>query len=902
MGKHHPPLFTKTLDIFSGFLLFCFLSAVSGKVFSEKIVLLQFKQSLSDPSGLLSSWRIDGSDYCSWSGVSCDSNSRVSSIRIAGSGCNGGNHCHSSSCSEYSLVTFNGFGIGRNCSGRSGKLGGNLSPVIGKLTELRTLSLPFNEIANEIPSEIWGLRNLEVLDLEGNFISGNLPHEFKGLRKLCILNLGFNRISGEIPISLSKCRGLRILNLAGNEVNGTIPEFVGTFSKLKGFYLSFNRLVGLVPYEWGTKCQNLQHIDLSGNFIKGKIPPSLGNCSRLQTLLLFSNLLDGAIPRELGRLSRLEVLDVSRNTLGGPIPVELGHCVRLSVLVLSSLFDPLGGEAAFGLPRSARNDYNSFQGSIPVEITMLPKLQIVWAPNANLEGKFPSNWGRCHSLEMVNLAQNSFTGEFSGVFGACKNLHFLNLSSNRLTGELNGKLPIPGMAVFDVNENLMSGSIPNINDSICSHIPSLESDLFRCYNPSIAYLLFFTYKACFEKPLPFSGSRFLMVHNFGVNNLTVSPSGLHGGSESQNISASQSESDSGSGKQGINSIEVASIVSASAIAAVLLALVILFFYIRKRVPNSRVQVLEPSISSTGEIIVFHDMGVVLTFENVVRATGNFNASNCIGSGGFGATYKAEICPGSIVAVKRLTMERCQGIPQFHAEITALGRIRHPNLITLIGYHVSEAEMFLIYNYLPGGNLEKFIKERAKRAVSWKIIHKIALDIASALAYLHDECNPRVLHRDVKPSNILLDDDFKAYLSDFGLSRLLGISETHATTGVAGTYGYVAPEYALTCRVTEKADVYSYGVLLLELISDKRALDPSFATHHDGFNIVSWACMLLQEGQAKEVFTAGLWDVGPHDNMVDVLHLAVSCTADSFSTRPTMKRVVQRLKQLQPPSS
>ncbi|MBA0689187.1 hypothetical protein Goari_006925, partial [Gossypium aridum] len=166
---------------------------------------------------------------------------------------------------------------------------------------------------------------------------------------------------------------------------------------------------------------------------------------------------------------------------------------------------------------------------------------------------------------------------------------------------------------------------------------------------------------------------------------------------------------------------------------------------------------------------------------------------------------------------------------------------------------------------------------------------------------HDQCNPKVLHRDVKPSNILLDDDCNAYLSDFGLSRLLGNSETHATTGVAGTFGYVAPEYAMTCRVSEKADVYSYGVVLLELISDKKALDPSFSSHANGFNIVSWACMMLRQGQAKDVFTARLWDSGPHDHLVQLLHLAITCTVDSLSARPTMRQVVRRLKRIQPSS-
>ncbi|KAE8719402.1 hypothetical protein F3Y22_tig00109958pilonHSYRG00006 [Hibiscus syriacus] len=162
-------------------------------------------------------------------------------------------------------------------------------------------------------------------------------------------------------------------------------------------------------------------------------------------------------------------------------------------------------------------------------------------------------------------------------------------------------------------------------------------------------------------------------------------------------------------------------------------------------------------------------------------------------------------------------------------------------------------------------------------------------------------NLQVMHRDVKPSNILLDNNCNAYPSEFGLSRLLGSSETHATTGVAGTFGYGAPEYAMTCRVSEKADVYSYGIVLLELISDKKAFDPSFSSHANSFNIVSWACMLLRQVQAKDVFNTRLWETGPRDDLVELMHLAITCTVDSLTNRPTMSRVVRRLKRIQPSS-
>jgi Leucine-rich repeat (LRR) protein len=1121
-SSHRPMSPVLLLKLF--LLLWTFYHSQSGVVFadSDKSVLLRWKNSVSDPSGLLSSWDSGSSDHCSWFGVSCDSSFRVVSLNVTGSGREG------NSCSDFANFPLYGFGISRNCLSSRGKLFGKLLPVIAELSELRILSLPFNGFDGEFPAEIWAMEKLEVLDLEGNSVTGSVPVQFVGLRNLRVLNLGFNRIVGEIPSSLSNCVSLEILNLAGNNLNGTVPGFVGG---LRGVYLPFNRLTGQVPREIGENCPKLEHLDLSANVLVGGIPRSLGNCDKLQSLLLYSNLLEEAIPAELGQLQKLQVLDVSRNTLSDQIPSELGKCSELSVLVLSNLFDPhprvndTNGEPEQAGPMN--DDFNYFQGTIPVEITMLPKLRVLWAPRATLEGTFPSSWGACENLEMINLAQNFFTGEFPDGLSHCKKLHFLDISSNRLTGELVDGLPVPCMTVFDVSGNALSGQIPKFYESTCPPVLSSNGSLpERGSGPSSLYLSFFTSKAQAGYPQSLGEDGGLAVfHNFRQNNFTgtiqsmpiaaerlgkqtvytflagenrltgpfpgtlfekcevldalivnvsynqiygqipaefgtrckslkffdasanritgpIPPSFrelvslvalnlswnlLHGlipsnlseirdlkhlslagnnltgfipsslgqlqyleeldlssnsltgeipkdlenlkhltvlllnnnnlsgqipaglahvttlsafnvsfnnlsgslplngnlmkcssalgnpylrscpmslASQSSDLQGTDSNSNSdtanppsgGSRNSGFNSIEIASITSASAIVSVLLALIVLFFYTRKWNPKSKV-----TGSVRKEVTVFTDIGVLLSFDNVVRATANFNASNCIGNGGFGATYKAEISPGILVAIKRLAVGRFQGVQQFHAEIKTLGRLRHPNLVTLIGYHASETEMFLIYNYLPGGNLEKFIQERSTRAVDWRILHKIALDIARALAYLHDQCVPHVLHRDVKPSNILLDDDFNAYLSDFGLARLLGTSETHATTGVAGTFGYVAPEYAMTCRVSDKADVYSYGVVLLELLSDKKALDPSFSPYGNGFNIVAWACMLLRQGRAKEFFTAGLWDAGPHDDLVEVLHLAVVCTVDSLSTRPTMKQVVRRLKQLQPPS-
>ncbi|XP_010470902.1 PREDICTED: probable LRR receptor-like serine/threonine-protein kinase RPK1 [Camelina sativa] len=468
-----------------------------------------------------------------------------------------------------------------------------------------------------------------------------------------------------------------------------------------------------------------------------------------------------------------------------------------------------------------------------------------------VEGGGSSSSRSLHSPDLSSCSSRRLGGEISPVVGGLSEIRVLSLAFNDLRGEIPKEIwGLEKLEILDLEGNSFMGGVRVLDP--------LKKFGFSSFLSNVV------------------SRRRLMSY------------------EDEDEVGPTSVADDSSGKSGLYPIEIASIVSASVIVFVLLVLVLLFIYTKRWKRNSQIRVDEIK-----EIKVFVDIGIPLTYEIIVRATGYFSNSNCIGHGGFGSTYKAEVSPTNVFAVKRLSVGRFQGDQQFHAEISALEMVRHPNLVMLVGYHASETEMFLIYNYLSGGNLEDFIKERSQSALEWKVLHKIALDVARALAYLHEQCSPKVLHRDIKPSNILLDDKNNAYLSDFGLSKLLGTSESHVTTGVAGTFGYVAPEYAMTCRVSEKADVYSYGIVLLELISDKRALDPSFSSHENGFNIVSWAHMMLSQGKAKEVFTKGLWETGPPDDLVEVLHLALKCTVDSLSVRPTMKQAVRLLKRIQP---
>ncbi|CAN6477174.1 unnamed protein product [Victoria cruziana] len=767
---------------------------------------------------------------------------------------------------------------------------GGIPADITSLPKLRILWAPKAHLVGNIPSQWGDCSSLEMVNFAQNLFTGGVPAAFGRCKKLVFLDLSSNRLTGSLSdrLRLSCMAGF---NVSRNLLSGPVPRFVdyGCSSHLKagstkgpfdfGFvYPSFftcGALAASLLPAIGADYSTVFH-DFSGNNFSGNIPSvrlAVDTLERrpVHAFLVSGNSLSGSISADLFEVCkdlRGFIVNLSNNHLSGRLPGEIdGWCSSLRSLDVS------GNSIAGMIPSSFGNlnflisldlSRNKLTGSIPMELGHLKNLQYLSLARNNLTGKIPPDIALLTSLRVLALDSNGLLGEVPRQITKLRNLTVLLLDKNNLSGQIPSDFAkVARLFSFNVSFNNLSGPVPNLNFSGIKCDGVIGDSHFKQCQVSLV-------------------------------ELASTSSGQQGQGGSPPDSAS---TPSASPSTGFSPIEIASITSASAIVFVLLVLVLVLFYTRRRASRAVRQV-----PGRREVVTFSNIGVTLTFENVVRATGGFNPSNCIGNGGFGATYKAEISPGVLVAIKRLSVGRfIQGVQQFEAEIKTLGRVRHPNLVTLIGFHASETEMFLIYNYLPGGNLEKFIQERSKRVVDWTMLHRIALDIARALAYLHDECVPRVLHRDIKPSNILLDNNYTAYLSDFGLARLLGTSETHATTDVAGTFGYVAPEYALTCRVSDKADVYSYGVVLMELLSDKKALDPSFSSYGNGFNIVQWACMLLRQGRAREFFTAGLWDVGPHDDLVEVLHLAVMCTVDSLSIRPTMKQVAQRLKRLQLPT-
>lgn len=753
----------------------------------------------------------------------------------------------------------------------------------------------FNAFDGAIPPEILSIPSLEILWAPRANLYGHLPDYRNGSCNLRILNLGQNYIAGSIPGWLGMCKNLSFLDLSSNYLQGLVPVSLQVQCMVY-FNVSQNLLSGSLPGISETRCpDNLIFGGRNGSLLEGgnlgtvyssKLLQSAGKGNALESVLdneyvIFHdfswNGFTGSLPSFLLPVDNKSSygLFLNNNKFNGSLSSKLfgscrfgsGFAVNISVNRISNSTELL---SSCLLLKSFEVAANLLSGSITPDIGNLHLLKHLDLRRNYLNGPIPDQLGVLKDIEHVLLAGNTLSGEIPVQLGGLSSVSVLDLSSNSLSGNIPSSLAnAANLEILLLDHNQLSGSIPQ-SFSTLARLTVLDVSFNNLSGPipHFAHL---------------SDCNFFMGNSFlqsCPNSNASSPAGVPFETGGSNWSGKRSR---------LKSFAVAAVASASIIVLILAVLVIILVCRKRR--SVRVASLRKKV-----VVTFADAPAELTYDNVVRATGNFSIQNLIGTGGFGATYKAELVPGFLVAVKRLSIGRFQGLLQFDAEIRTLGRIRHKNLVTLIGYHMGEADTFLIYNYLSGGNLETFIRSMSSRNVHWHEIHKIAQDVAQALSYLHS-CIPRIVHRDIKPSNILLDEKLNAYLSDFGLARLLEVSETHATTDVAGTFGYVAPEYATTRRVSDKADVYSYGVVLLELMSGKRSLDPSFAEFGNGFTIVAWGRLLIQEERAGELFSPTLWEAGPKDKLVQMLRLALACTVESLSVRPSMKQVAMTLKQL-----
>ncbi|CAI0403440.1 unnamed protein product [Linum tenue] len=753
---------------------------------------------------------------------------------------------------------------------------GQLPPEIGALSRLENFIAPSCSIAGPLPDEIAGMSSLSKLDLSYNPLGCRIPNSIGQLKNLTMMNLVYAELNGSIPAELGSCRNLKMLTLSFNSLSGSLPEELSGLPLLT-FSAEKNEFTGPLP-PWFGKWTQMESLLLSGNKFEGRIPTEIGNCSSLQHISLSDNLLSGEIPREICNAVSLQEIDLNGNFLSGNMDEVFLHCSNLTQLVLDD--NRLGG----GIPGYLTDlplmvidlDSNNFSGSIPVSLWssetlmefsagnnqlegILPReiwkagsLQRLVLNNNQLRGTIPKEIGNLTALSVLNLNSNFLEGSIPFELGNCGSLTTLDLGNNRLNGSIPDQLADLGqLQCLVLSHNNLSGPIPSkpCNNKLCGGVLGTHCEISRIEKSSLLIWLV-------------SG----LAIGFTILSLTIA-------------FCLRQWVTSGSRRSNAEEIEVSKLDS-------LIDQNHLYFLNSSR---SR----EPlSIN----VAMFEQPLRKLTLGNILEATNNFRETNIIGDGGFGTVYKATLRNGNKVAVKKLSQAKAQGDREFVAEMETLGKVKHQNLVSLLGYCSFGEEKLLVYQYMVNGSLDMWLRNRTGRleVLDWNKRLKIAVGSARGLKFLHHGFHPHIIHRDIKASNILLNEDFEPKVADFGLARLISACETHVSTEIAGTLGYIPPEYGQSCRSTKKGDVYSFGVILLELVTGKEPTGPDFK-EVEGGNLVGWVLQKRKKGEAVEVLDPAVLNADCEGAMLKVLQIASVCLAENPARRPTMEEVYKLLK-------
>ncbi|MBA0774009.1 hypothetical protein Gotri_009250, partial [Gossypium trilobum] len=807
---------------------------------------------------------------------------------------------------------------------------GEVPAAIGSLQELSTLLLVKNQFSGPLPLEISNLSKLEILGLADNseFMPSKFPSSFTNLTKLKTLWMSGTNLIGEIPEIIGDMKALEVLDLSKNALTGEIPKALFLLENLKDVYLFNNTLFGEIPEV--IRASNLTEIDLSQNSLTGRIPSDVGKLEKLSSLVLFYNQLSGEIPEGLGQISTLTDVRLFSNRLSGTLPQALGRYSMLERFEVCS---------------------NRLTGMLPKHLCDGGKLLGVVAFDNNLTGELPTSLGNCDSLVMVDVRRNGLTGSIPSGLWTSLNLSKLMISDNMFTGELPrkvsdnlsrlemsnnrffGEIPVDvklwrNLSVFNASNNFFSGTIPGELTALSSvqvllldrnqlH-GSLPSDIISWnslatlnlsqnqlsgqipeaigFLPSLNLLDLSKNQISGQIPPQLGQLKSSFINlssnhlvgnipkefeNGAYSNSFLNNPGLCAGTANVNLRICGSQKNPNLSYPRI-------LIWISSTAVLVLCLSASFFL--SEFCWQRNRVLDPE----WELTAFQ----MLTFTTKSILSGLEGQKNKIGDGGSGEVYRVDITGnGDFVAVKKIRnkikLER-ELEKEFQAEVMTLSRIKHLNIVKLMGCMSSKDSKLLVYEYMENGSLDLWLNKHRTSGIilDWPKRFRIAIGAAQGLCYMHHDCSPPIIHRDVKSSNILLDSEFNAKVADFGLAKMLIKGKPTTMSAVAGSIGYIAPEYAHTRRINEKVDVYSFGVILLELTTGRKP------DHGDeNRSLAEWAQRYYEQGNS--IFDALAEDIKKacHLNqMCNVFKLGLCCTRTLPPLRPSMRDVLQILVQ------
>ncbi|KAJ4955874.1 hypothetical protein NE237_012657 [Protea cynaroides] len=796
----------------------------------------------------------NGNDPCLWSGIKCDNSKRVTSISLAFKG-----------------------------------VSGTLPSDLNQLSQLRILALQNNRISGPLPT-LANLANLEEIYLDNNNFTSIPSTFFTGLTNLqkMTMNQNANLAPWTIPEDLKDSSSLVYFYASNTNAMGVIPDIFGSFPNLESLRLSYNNLTGPLPKSFagsglqsiwlnnqlfglsgsidviGTMNQ-LTQVWLHGNAFTGPIP-DLSKCTSLFDIQLRANQLIGVIPNSLMSLPQLANVSLANNKFQGAYPT-----FRSGIQV------NLGTTNTFCVPNP---------GPCAPEVTALLdvagnlgyplNLQNSWEGNDPCQGwNFITCDAQKKNVIAVNLAKQHFSGKISSAFGNLTSLKSLLLNDNNLSG------PIPTilskmnqLQTLDVSNNNLSGQIPDFPAGLKVTMTGnkyLGKDLDEDGNPVS------TFPGANSSPGVVAGAVvaaviFLAVVAFVIYRCYTMKRKQKIGL----VTLPQNGFRQETGKNGS--------VGAS------------FGY------GGSLRDLRSQSSNISEVQFFDGGNVAISIEVLREVTNNFGEENILGRGGFGVVYKGVLHDGTQIAVKRMESAGMgtKGMNEFQSEIAVLTKVRHRHLVGLLGFCINGNERLLVYEFMPQGTLAEHLYEWNELGcppLTWVQRVAIALDVARGVEYLHSLAQQSFIHRDLKSTNILLGDDMRAKVADFGLVKNAPDGKYSVETRLAGTFGYLAPEYAATGRVTTKVDVYAYGVVVMELITGRKALDDTMPDEKS--HLVTWfRRILINMDNIRKAIDPSL---DPDDetfrNICKVAELAGHCTARDPSQRPDMGHAVNILAPL-----
>ncbi|GFY80209.1 leucine-rich receptor-like protein kinase family protein [Actinidia rufa] len=825
---------------------------------------------------------------------------------------------------------------------------------------LEYLDLSCNNFTNVFPSFGDCCSALQHLDLSSNKFSGDVSASLSSCKSLTFLNLTNNQLSGEVPVisgenmqylylsgndfrgkipghlSGSLCSRLVELNLSSNNLSGSVPESLGSCSALESLDLSNNNFSGELPINTLLRMVSLKNVSLAFNNFVGSLPDSFSNITNLEALDLgvpleaprFDDVVEWAswgnptrAHASFGRLANLAILKLGNNSISGSIPPELGDCwsliwLDLNTNLLNGTIPPAlfkqSGNIALGLLTGKRYIYIKNDGSEQCHgAGNLLEFGGIREEQFRISTRHPCNFTRVYKgitqptfnhngsmMILLDLSHNLLDGSIPKELGSMYYLSVLNLGHNDLSGPIPQELQgLKMVGILDLSYNRLNGSIPQSLTSLTllGEIDLSNNNLDGTIPQSAPFDTFPDYR---------------FLNNSGLCGYPLQACSTHSSSSSNSqhqMSHRRQASLAGSVAMGL-------LFSLFCI----FGLIIVAIETRKR-RKKKEAALEAYIENhshsgtansawklTGarealsiNLATFEKPLRKLTFADLLEATNGFHNDSLIGSGGFGDVYRAQLKDGSIVAIKKLIHISGQGDREFTAEMETIGKIKQQYLVPLLGYCKVGEERLLVYEYMKYGSLEDVLHDRKKIGIklNWSARRKIAIGAARGLAFLHHNCIPHIIHRDMKSSNVLLDENLEARVSDFGMARLMSAMDTHLSVStLAGTPGYVPPEYYQSFQCTTKGDVYSYGVVLLELLTGKQPIDS--ADFGDN-NLVGWVKQHARM-RISDVFDPEIMREDPSLEIELLQHLKVACACldDRHWRRPTMIQVMAMFKEIQ----